>query len=228
MRRMSRAETRGLGTVHMGWSPTDHMETSSVVHETDIDDSCLRVHVLRGLSSTVALTCQGGLSCSGCVEMLRSLLTNFPKSARSVMPLLCQHPCTMMAACAQIDLLNPSCCIVLCKTQQTGSAGSSAPSTSTTMVSETDTGQLPLFTSSAVRYYLSILCLGWYAFHWFIQLVGVWAASVTLPHHHVDPVCSRPMLFPLTVDEDTVHRVPYRPAAQHPRNLSQESRFYAR
>lgn len=108
------------------------------------------------------------------------------------MPLLCQHPqCAMMAACAQIDsLLNPNCCIVLCEVQQTRSAGSSAPFNPTTMVSETETGQLPLFTSSAVRCYLSILCLGWYAFHWFIQLVGVWAASVISPHYRADPVCS--------------------------------------
>ena len=46
---------------------------------------------------------------------------------------------------------------------------------------ESHTGQSPLVTSSTVRYYLSVVCLGWYAFHWFIQLAGAYAASVTFP-----------------------------------------------
>ncbi|KAF9652004.1 glycosyltransferase family 21 protein [Thelephora ganbajun] len=41
---------------------------------------------------------------------------------------------------------------------------------------ESDTGQSPLVTSSTVRYYLSIVCLGWYAVHWSLQLVGMYAA----------------------------------------------------
>ena len=44
-----------------------------------------------------------------------------------------------------------------------------------------DTPQSPLVTSGTVGYYLSIVCLGWYAIHWFIQLVGVCAASVAFP-----------------------------------------------
>jgi len=46
---------------------------------------------------------------------------------------------------------------------------------------ESDTRQSPLVSSNTVRYYLSLACIGWYTVHWFIQLVGVYAASVTSP-----------------------------------------------
>ena len=46
---------------------------------------------------------------------------------------------------------------------------------------ESDTGQPPIAASSTVRNFLSIVCLGWYAVHWFIQLVGVFTASVDSP-----------------------------------------------
>ena len=44
------------------------------------------------------------------------------------------------------------------------------------------TGQSPLVTSSTVGHFLSTLCLGWYAVHWFVQFVGMYAASVAFPH----------------------------------------------
>ena len=50
-----------------------------------------------------------------------------------------------------------------------------------TTAMESHTGQSPLVASSTVRYYLSVVCLGWYAFHWFIQLAGAYAALVTFP-----------------------------------------------
>ena len=46
---------------------------------------------------------------------------------------------------------------------------------------ESDADQHPLSALSTVRYYLSVICLGWYAIHWFIQLVGLYAASVSSP-----------------------------------------------
>jgi hypothetical protein len=46
---------------------------------------------------------------------------------------------------------------------------------------EVDTGQSPLPTSSMVGHFLSTLCLGWYAVHWFVQFVGMYAASVDFP-----------------------------------------------
>jgi len=66
---------------------------------------------------------------------------------------------------------------------------SPTPSYPTTMGSDPD--QSPLLASSTVRYYLSILCLGWYTIHWFIQLVGVYAGSVPFFHHHheMNPTC---------------------------------------
>ena len=93
---------------------------------------------------------------------------------------------------------------------------------------ESDTRQSPLVSSSAVHYYLSITCLGWYTVHWFIQLVGVYAASVAFSNHHRGPnhALTDSVLLP-TVDEDTVHHLPDLPAAQRAQNLSQGSQFYA-
>lgn len=39
---------------------------------------------------------------------------------------------------------------------------------------ESDPDHPPL--ANAVHYYLPIVCLGWYTFQWFIQLVGVFSA----------------------------------------------------
>ena len=43
-----------------------------------------------------------------------------------------------------------------------------------------ESDQSPLVTSSTLRYCLSAACLGWYAVHWSLQLVGMYSASVPI------------------------------------------------
>jgi len=101
------------------------------------------------------------------------------------------------------------------------------PSFHPTMM-ESDTRQSPLVSSSAVRYYLSLGCIGWYTVHWFIQLVGVYAASVTSSITITGRTTRLPRTFcPPTVDGDTVRPLQDLPAAQLLQNLSQEFQFYA-
>lgn len=102
------------------------------------------------------------------------------------------------------------------------------PPSSRQTTMESDTRQSSLVSSSAVRYYLSIACLGWYTAHWFIQLVGVYAASVTSSIAVTSRTTRLPTVLLPAVDEDTVHHLQDLPAVQLPKILFQEFRFYAR